>query len=166
MLHTHIHTRNQTSAQSNSSLLSFLINTRNTFLKVSYQLLCELLSLLVFQSALSSRGLKAGFVSGTSWEHHVPPSNIISFSELQKRLMESGPGDTHLVHLCSCMSATLESWNKEWQLSKQHLFLVRRGNYSGGFYSEGMSEQKKKMISIQKCQILTEDLSSLLKAPS
>ena len=40
-----------------------------------------------------------------------PPSNIISFSELQQRLMALGPGDTHLVHLGSAwLTGALVKW--------------------------------------------------------
>lgn len=57
-----------------------------------------------------------------------PPSNVISFSELQQRLMALGSGDTHLVHLGLCMSQTFVSREREpraRRLFEQQRSLVR-----------------------------------------
>lgn len=57
-----------------------------------------------------------------------PPSNVISFSELQQRLMALRSGDTHLVHLGLCMSQTFVSEGREpraRRLFEQQRSLVR-----------------------------------------
>lgn len=115
----------------------------------------------------NSSGLKAGFVSRTSWEHHVPPplpSNVITFSELQQRLMALGSGDTHLVHLCPCMSQTLESWSRV----AERVTAVWITSLSGetGELQQG-PQRRTPTILLQICQVLQRgSLLSWLQAPS